>query len=76
MTDEAIEVLQTLWCEPTARYHGQFHHFDEVSMPPHPTDGGHRSGSAVTVHGSSAKRPYTAAAGCPLSWTWMPFARV
>jgi probable F420-dependent oxidoreductase len=40
VTDEAIEVLQTLWCEPTARYHGQFHHFDEVSMPPHPTDGG------------------------------------
>ncbi|MBA2555910.1 MAG: TIGR03619 family F420-dependent LLM class oxidoreductase, partial [Chloroflexi bacterium] len=40
MTDEAIEVLQTLWREPVASYHGRFHQFDEVSMPPHPPDGG------------------------------------
>ena len=40
VTDEAIEVMQTLWREPTARYHGQFHHFDALSMPPHPIDGG------------------------------------
>lgn len=40
MTDEAIEVMQTLWREPVARYQGRFHHFDAVSMPPHPTDGG------------------------------------
>lgn len=40
VTDEAIEVMQTLWRESTACYHGRFHHFDEVSMPPHPTDGG------------------------------------
>jgi len=40
MTDEAIEVLQTLWREPVATYHGRFHQFDEVSMPPHPPDGG------------------------------------
>ena len=39
-TDEAIEVLQTLWREPVARYHGRFHHFDAASMPPHPPDGG------------------------------------
>ena len=40
VTGEAIEVLQTLWREPIARYHGRFHDFDEVSMAPHPTDGG------------------------------------
>src|SRR5215210_7785654 len=40
VTDEAIEVLQTLWREPVARYQGRFHHFNEVSLPPHPTDGG------------------------------------
>ena len=40
VTDEAIEVMQTLWREPIARYHGQFHHFDAVSLPPHPADGG------------------------------------
>jgi probable F420-dependent oxidoreductase len=40
VTDEAIEVMQTLWREPIARYHSRFHHFDAVSMPPHPTDGG------------------------------------
>ena len=39
-TDEAIEVMQTLWREPIARYHGRFHHFDAVSLPPHPSDGG------------------------------------
>jgi alkanesulfonate monooxygenase SsuD/methylene tetrahydromethanopterin reductase-like flavin-dependent oxidoreductase (luciferase family) len=40
MTDEAIEVMQTLWREPVAHYHGQFHHHDAVSMPPHPPEGG------------------------------------
>ena len=40
VTGEAIEVLQTLWREPIARYHGRFHDFDEVSMAPHLTDGG------------------------------------
>jgi probable F420-dependent oxidoreductase len=39
-TDEAIEVMQTLWREPIASYGGRFHHFEEVSMPPHPPDGG------------------------------------
>ncbi len=39
-TDEAIEVMQTLWREPIASYHGRFHHFEQVSMPPHPPDGG------------------------------------
>ena len=31
VTDEAIEVMQTLWREPVARYHGRFHGFDAVS---------------------------------------------
>ncbi len=40
MTDEAIQVLQTLWREPVATYQGQFHQFDAVSLAPHPPDGG------------------------------------
>jgi probable F420-dependent oxidoreductase len=39
-TDEAIEVLQALWREPVARYHGQFHYFDDVRLTPRPPDGG------------------------------------
>jgi alkanesulfonate monooxygenase SsuD/methylene tetrahydromethanopterin reductase-like flavin-dependent oxidoreductase (luciferase family) len=40
ITDEAIEVLQLLWREPVARYHGRFHRFDEASLEPPPPDGG------------------------------------
>ncbi len=40
VTDEAIEVLQALWREPVARYHGRFHRFDDVRLTPHPPDGG------------------------------------
>jgi probable F420-dependent oxidoreductase len=40
VTNEAIEVMQTLWREPNASYQGQFVHLDGVSMPPHPPDGG------------------------------------
>ena len=37
-TDEAIEVLQALWREPVARYHGRFHRFDAASMEPRPPE--------------------------------------
>lgn len=40
LANESIEVLRELWREPIASYHGQFHRLDEVSMPPHPPDGG------------------------------------
>ena len=40
VTDEAIEVMQRLWREPVAHYHGQFHRLDAVSMPPNPPEGG------------------------------------
>ena len=30
-TDEAIEILQALWREPVARYHGRFHRLDGAS---------------------------------------------
>ncbi len=40
ITDEAIEVLQMLWREPIARYHGRFYRFDELSLTPRPPDGG------------------------------------
>ncbi|MDQ3513690.1 MAG: TIGR03619 family F420-dependent LLM class oxidoreductase [Chloroflexota bacterium] len=40
VTDEAIEIMQLLWREPVARYHGRFHRFDAASMEPPPPDGG------------------------------------
>lgn len=40
ITDEAIEVMRTLWREPSASHAGQFHHFDDVSLAPHPPEGG------------------------------------
>ena len=40
VTDEAIEVMQTLWREPTASFHGRFHQFEAVSQAPRPPDGG------------------------------------
>lgn len=39
-TDEALEVLQALWREPVAHYHGRFHHFDAASLEPYPPAGG------------------------------------
>lgn len=39
ITDEAIEVMQTLWREPVARFHGEFHRFDDaVMLPKSPRD--------------------------------------
>jgi probable F420-dependent oxidoreductase len=40
VTDEAIEVMQTLWREPVASYHGRFFDFDEVAQQPRPQGGG------------------------------------
>jgi probable F420-dependent oxidoreductase len=39
-TDEAIEVLQTLWREPEANYQGRFHRLDAALMLPKPASGG------------------------------------
>jgi probable F420-dependent oxidoreductase len=50
MTDEVIAVIQTLWREPIARYHGQFHNFDAVTMTPRPTD----DGPPIWIGGNSA----------------------
>ncbi len=40
VTHEAIEVIQTLWREPAASFHGRFHQFENVSQAPMPPDGG------------------------------------
>lgn len=40
VTDEAIEVLQALWREPIATYHGRFHNIAAASMRPAPLEGG------------------------------------
>ncbi len=49
-TDEAIEILQVLWREPVARYHGRFHRFDDVRLTPRPPGGG----PPIWVGGDSA----------------------
>jgi probable F420-dependent oxidoreductase len=38
--EEAIEVMQTLWNEPNASYHGQFSDFENVAQRPQPPGGG------------------------------------
>jgi probable F420-dependent oxidoreductase len=40
VTDEAIELMRTLWREPVASFRGQFHRFEAVSQAPRPPDGG------------------------------------
>lgn len=40
VTDEAIELMQTLWREPSASFHGRFHQFEGVFQAPRPPDGG------------------------------------
>ena len=74
LTDEAIEVMRTLWREPSASYAGRFHHFNDVNIAPYPPRVGPRSGSGGTREERSDERPGTATAGYPLSWTWTPFA--
>jgi probable F420-dependent oxidoreductase len=39
-SDEAIEVMQTLWREPVVAYHGRFSDFEEVAQQPRPQGGG------------------------------------
>lgn len=38
--DEAIKVMQTLWNEPDASFHGQFFDFENVTQQPPPPGGG------------------------------------
>jgi probable F420-dependent oxidoreductase len=40
ITDEAVEVLRTLWREPKASFDGQFHQFSNALLFPKPTSGG------------------------------------
>jgi probable F420-dependent oxidoreductase len=48
-TDEAIEVMQTLWREPVASYHGRFFDFEEFAQQPRP----HGGGPPIWVGGNS-----------------------
>jgi probable F420-dependent oxidoreductase len=66
MTDEAMEVLQTLWREPVAHYHGQFHRLDAVSMPPHLPEGG----PPIWIGGNTAEAIQRAA---KYGSGWLPF---
>jgi probable F420-dependent oxidoreductase len=38
-TDEVIEILQALWREPVASYHGRFYRFDAARLEPRPPEG-------------------------------------
>jgi probable F420-dependent oxidoreductase len=67
MTDEAIEVMQTLWREPVAHYHGQFHHLDAVSMPPPLPEGG----LPIWIGGNS---PGAIRRAALYGSGWLPFA--
>ena len=75
VTDEAIGVLQALWRDPVARYHGRFHRFDAASQEPPPPGGGPPIWIGGTPRPPSDGRPGTAKAGCPCSSTWTTFAQ-
>ena len=49
-TNEAIEVLRTLWTQETASYHGKYVQFTEVSMRPKPIQPG---GPPIIIGGRS-----------------------
>lgn len=40
VTDEAIEVMRTLWRDPVASFHGQFYDFSDALFLPKPVGGG------------------------------------
>ena len=65
-TDEAIEILRTLWREPVASYHGRFHRFDGVSIPPNPPGGG----PPIWISGNSSRAVRRAARHGD---GWLPF---
>jgi alkanesulfonate monooxygenase SsuD/methylene tetrahydromethanopterin reductase-like flavin-dependent oxidoreductase (luciferase family) len=49
-TNEAIEVLRTLWTQETASYHGKYFQFTDVSMRPQPIQPG---GPPIIIGGRS-----------------------
>ena len=65
-TDEAIEVMQTLWREPDASYHGEFFDFEGVAQQPRPLDGG----PPIWVGGNS---PGAVRRAARYGSGWMPF---
>lgn len=65
-TDEAIEVMQTLWREPEASYHGEFFDFEGVAQQPHPLDGG----PPIWVGGNS---PGAVRRAARYGSGWLPF---
>jgi probable F420-dependent oxidoreductase len=67
MTDEEIEVVQTLWREPSASYGGRFHRFDAATIAPLPPEGG----PPIWI-GGNAEGPIRRAARYGNGW--LPFA--
>lgn len=66
ITDEAIEVLQTLWREPVAAYHGRYHSFDDTKILPNPA----QSGPPIWIGGNSQAAVRRAA---KYGSAWTPF---
>lgn len=67
MTDEEIEVVQTLWRGPSASYGGRFHRFDAATIAPLPPEGG----PPIWI-GGNAEGPIQRAAR--YGDGWLPFA--
>lgn len=66
VTDEAIDVLRTLWRDPVASYQGRFHRLAAVSMLPQPT----RGGPPIWVGGNS---PGALRRAVRYGDAWLPF---
>ena len=71
-TNEAIEILQGLWTQPTFSYHGRIYNFDDISLDPKPIQkphppiwiGGRIGGVEIGPDGDAGSRarqgPYAA----------------
>jgi probable F420-dependent oxidoreductase len=67
VTDEAIEVIQALWREPVATYHGRFFGFDGARMLPKPAHGG----PPIWIGGGQSPRALRRVAR--YGSAWLPF---
>jgi probable F420-dependent oxidoreductase len=65
--DESVAVMQTLWREPVASFHGRFYNFDDAYFAPKPPDGG----PPIWVGGNTAAAVRRTAR---LGDGWLPYA--
>ena len=63
-TDEAIEVMRTLWNDPQPAYRGQFWNFDHIQAMPRPA----QQGGPPIVVGGTSEAALRRAARCAQGW--------